>query len=83
MPIVILFHKIYDLIDLANVAKSPYLAQQIINFGYSLLNKTGNFSQGIREWNRLQSAQKTWDTFQTQHFTNEYQALHETGELTN
>ena len=81
MSIVILFNKIDDLMDLANATGSPYSAQQIINFGYILLNKTSKFSQGIREWNRLQPAQKTWDTFQT-HFTNEYQALRETGELT-
>ena len=82
LPIVIVFNKIDDLLDLATAAGSPCSAQQIINFGYNILNKTGKFKQGIREWNRLLPAQKTWATFQT-HFTTEYQALRETGDLTN
>ena len=82
LPIVVVFNKIDDLLDLATAAGSPYSVQQIINFGYLILNKTGKFNQGIREWNRLLPAQKTWATFQT-HFTTEYQALRETGELTN
>ena len=68
--------------NLATAAGSPYSAQQIINFGYLILNKTGNFGQGIREWNRLLPAQKTWNAFQT-HFTTEYQALRDIWELTN
>ena len=80
MPIVIVFNKVDDLMDLASAAGPPYSTQQIINFAYLTLNKTGKFSQGIWEWNRLQPAQKIWDTFQT-HFTNEYQALRDPGEL--
>lgn len=82
LPIVIVFNKVDDIADLATAAGSPYSAQQIINFAYVILNKTGKFSQGIREWNRLQPAQKNWNNFQA-HFTNEYQALRETGELEN
>lgn len=80
LPIVLVFNKIHDLLDLATAAGSPYSAQQIINFGYLILNKTGKFNQGIREWNWLLPAQKTWANFQT-HFTTEYQTLRETGEL--
>ena len=36
----------------------------------------------MREWNRLLPNQKTWDAFQT-HFTTEYQALRDSGKLTN
>lgn len=68
--------------DLVTAAGSPYSAQQNVNFGYLILHKTGNFGQDIREWNRLLPAQKTWDAFQT-HFTTEYQALRDTGELLN
>ena len=81
LPIVVVFNKIDDLMDLANAAGSPYSAQQVIKFGYIILNNTGKFSQGIREWNRLLPNQKTWDAFQT-HFTTEYQALRDSGELT-
>ena len=82
LPIVVVFNKIDDLMDLANAAGSPYSAQQVINFGYIILNRTGKFGQGIREWNRLLPNQKTWDAFQT-HFTTEYQAVRDSGELTN
>ena len=45
LPIVVVFNKIEDLMDLATAAGSPYTAQQIINFGYNILNKTGKFSE--------------------------------------
>lgn len=80
LPIVVVFNRIDDLMDLATAAGSPYSAQQIINFAYLVLHRTGKFGQGIREWNRLLPAQKTWNAFQT-HFTTEYQALRDTGEL--
>ena len=51
--------------DLANAAGLPYSAQQVINLGYLLLNKTGKFHTGIREWNRIPQNQRTWDAFQT------------------
>ena len=82
LPIVVVFNKIEDLMDLATAVSSPYSAQQIINFGYNILNKTEKFKQGIREWNQLLPAQKTWDAFQT-HFSNEFQTLRDSGELTN
>ena len=66
--------------DLANAAGSPYSAQQIINLAYILLNKTGKFTTGIREWNRIPQAQRTWDAFQL-HFSQAHRELRESGEL--
>ena len=80
LPIVLLFNKINDLMDLANAAGSPYSAPQVINMGYILINKTGKFSTGIREWNCIPQAQRTWDAFQT-HFTQAHRELRESGEL--
>ena len=48
--------------------------------GYILINKTGKFSTGIREWNCIPQAQRTWDAFQT-HFTQAHRELRESGEL--
>lgn len=63
--IVLLYNKIDDLMDLANTASLPYSLQQVINMGYILLNKTGKFTNGIREWNCIPPNQRTWDVFQT------------------
>ena len=80
LPIVLLYNKVDDLMDLANAAGSPYSAQQIINLAYILLNKTGKFTTGIREWNRIPQAQRTWDAFQL-HFSQAHRELRESGEL--
>ena len=80
LPIVLLYNKIDDLMDLANAAGSPYSAQQIINLAYILLNKTGKFTTRIREWNRIPQAQRTWDAFQM-HFSQAHRELRESGEL--
>ena len=66
--------------DLANAAGSPYSAQQVINLGYIIINKTGKFSTGIREWNRVPHNQRTWEAFCT-HFSQAHRELRESGEL--
>ena len=82
LPIVIVFKKVDDLMDLAQAAGSPYSAQQIINFAYIILNKTGKITQGIKYWNCLPQDQKTRGNFQI-HFSNEHRAIRESGELEN
>ncbi len=47
LPIVLVFNKVDDLMDLAHAASLPYLTQQILNFAYLLLNKTGKFTLRI------------------------------------
>lgn len=59
------YNKIDDLMDLANIAGLPYSLQHVINMGYIILNKTGKFTNGIREWNCIPPNQRTWDVFQT------------------
>ena len=81
LPIVLVFNKVNDLMDLASAAGAPYTANQLINFGYVIINKTGKFTTGIREWNRLPENQKTWETFML-HFTTAHRELRESGELT-
>ncbi len=67
--------------DLASATGAPYTARQLINFAYVIINKTGKFQTGIRQWNHLPAAQQTWDNF-TVHFTTAHRELHESGELT-
>lgn len=80
LPIVLVFNKVDDLMDLASAAGSPYSARQLINFAYVIINRTGKFTTGIREWNRLPDIQKTWTTFTT-HFAAVHRELRESGEL--
>ena len=81
LPIVLVFNKVADLMDLASAAGSPYTAKQLINFAYVIINRTGKFRNGIREWNRLPDVQQTWDNF-TAHFNNAHRELRESGDLT-
>lgn len=74
LPIILIFNKVDDLMDLVHLASSLYSAQQTLNFAYLLLNKMGKFTHRIQDWNRLQQDQKTLDNFQT-HFSNEYCTL--------
>ena len=76
----LVFNKVDDLMDLASAAGSPYTAQQLINFAYIIINRMGKFTTGIREWNRLPAAPKTWNTFTT-HFATAHRELRESGEL--
>ena len=50
LPIVLVFNKVDDLMDLASAAGSPYTTQQLINFAYVIINRTGKFTTGIREY---------------------------------
>ncbi len=80
LPIVLVFNNVDDLMDLASAAGSPYTAQRLINFAYVIINRTGKFTTGICEWNRLPDAQKTWTIF-TSHFVAAHCELRESGEL--
>ena len=80
LPIVLVFNKVDDLMDLASAVGAPNTARQLNNFAYVIINKTGKFQTGIREWNRLLAAQQTWDNF-TVHFTTAHRELRESGEL--
>ena len=80
LPIVLVFNKVNDLMDLASAAGSPYTARQLINFAYVIINRTGKFATGVREWNRLPEPQKTRDAFTT-HFSAAHREIRESGEL--
>ena len=63
-PIDTMFNSINDLADYAAQGKAPFTQQQIINFGYDMLNNTGKFGSYLREWNRKPTEEQTWTNFQ-------------------
>lgn len=63
-PIDTVFNAINDLADYAARGRVPYTQQQIVNFGYDILNNTGKFGHYLREWNRKPPNEQTWTNFQ-------------------
>lgn len=64
-PIDTMFNGIKDLAEYTARGHVPYTQQQIINFGYDMLNNTGKFGSYLREWSRKQPNEQTWTNFQT------------------
>ena len=77
-PIDVIFNAIEDLNELATIANTPMSESQSMNKAYILLNRTGQFKDSIREWNRLLT--HTWLLF-TQHFRRAHLELRETTNL--
>ena len=78
-PINTFFNAIEDLNELTTIANTPMSESQSINKTYILLNKTGQFKDAIREWNRLDT--RTWVLFK-KHFRRSHLELRETADLT-
>jgi len=77
-PIDVIFNKVEDLLDLSIAAQADYTSQQLINIAYVIINKTGKFSNDIREWNKLPL--RTWANFKN-HFRIAQDELREVGDL--
>jgi hypothetical protein len=65
-PVEHLFSQIEDTMDYADAGQSPYTAAQVLTNAYSLIFKTGMFSESCREWRRRPAAEQTWTNFKTQ-----------------
>lgn len=51
--------------------QNPYTAEQIISIAFTLVQQTGYYDQGCREWKRKATNDKTWDNFKL-HFAREF-----------
>ena len=47
----VVFNKAEDLLDYSQLANNSYSLNQIVAIRYNILNKIGNFKDGIKEWN--------------------------------
>ena len=66
-PIDVLINQIEDAMEFADDAGQAYTPQQILSAAYTLVFKTGVFTEDCRRWDALPPANKTWPNFQ-QHF---------------
>ena len=73
-PLSLVFDQIEELQLLAEAARTPYSDGQLVSFGVEILHNTQDSQDGIKSWNRLPPANRTWQHFIT-HFRQEYQEL--------
>ena len=73
-PLSLVFDQIEELQLLAEASRTPYSDGQLVSFGVEILRNTQDFQDGIKSWNRLPLANRTWQHFIT-HFEQEYQEL--------
>ena len=73
-PMVMLFRPIEQLVKLATSAGIPYLQEQQLEFGLTLIRWTRDFEKVLGEWNGLPLNGKTWTAFKT-HFKNAHAKL--------
>ena len=67
-PPVLMFNAIEDFESLAAAANLPRPEAVIINYGISLIQKTGDYERALLDWFNKTAADKTWVNFK-QHFT--------------
>ena len=79
-PVDVIFNKVEDLLDLSIAARADFTEQQLINIAYVLLSANRKYQHYIREWSRLDAAEKTWTHFKT-HFRRAHQELKESADL--
>ena len=66
-PIDVLINQIEDGMEFADDAGQPYTPQQVLSMAYTLVFKTGMFTEDCRRWDALLPVDKTWPRFKT-HF---------------
>ena len=54
---------------MADAARKPYMAPQILSNAYTIVYNTGLFNQDCRDWRRKPLDEKTWANFKTHFLT--------------
>ena len=80
-PIDTIFTAVEDLVDCAKLNGATMTQQHNIEKAYIILNKGGILKEGIKTWNRLQAAHKTWIAFKI-HFRRAHNGYRETTDTT-
>ena len=63
-----LFEEFVEQIDItvdAVATQVPYTRQQIVRISFTMVEKAGIYYDGIKEWRRKDTADKTWESFKT------------------
>ena len=56
--------KIETAVD-AVATKVPYTRQQIVSIAFTLVENSGIYYDGVKEWRRKDTADKKWEAFKT------------------
>ena len=65
LPIENLIDQIDEATELADAAKAPYTAPQIVAIAYNLIQQTGIFTLDCEKWDDKADTDKTWVNFKT------------------
>ncbi len=60
-PFETIIMQIDDCIAFAEGAERPYSDEQIMDTAYTIVQKTGLYTQDLREWDRLPAIERDWD----------------------
>ena len=75
------FQRVQDFAEIADMAEAPISDKQKVDFAMVIILKSKRFNLDIREWNKKEPQDKSWETFQT-YFSTAYDSLRDTDELT-
>lgn len=67
-PMIMLYNPVEKLEKMAEAAGIPYIPNQILDIGLTILRNTRNFKQALGNWELQLLALKTWANFKP-HFT--------------
>ena len=76
LPIESFFRRIEECVEFAAAGNTPFSPKQAVSQAFYNIQRSGLFSDDIREWKRFPQADKTWDRFKT-HFARAYHELKE------
>lgn len=80
-PVDLLFVEIDELADIYVLQKNPMTETQLIEIAYVVIERAKAFKKDLREWNRKQDNEQTWNVFK-KHFRDAQQELRRSGDLT-
>ena len=76
LPIESFFRRIEECVEFAAAGNTPFSPQQVVTQAFYNIQRSGLFTDDVREWRRLPQPVKRWERFKT-HFARAYHELKE------
>ena len=80
-PVDEIFTEIDNYAEVVNIVNDPISSTQKCKLAYIVLLNTNFFCSGLKEWDKKDRQNQTWDEFKT-HFRQVQKQLRQTGDLT-
>ena len=77
LPIESFFKRVEECVAFAAAGETPFTAAQVVSSAFHTIQRSGMFTDDVREWRRRPAATKTWENFK-QLFARAYNELLET-----